>query len=137
MLATNSDWAAKVSLSDRRYFVLEPSDNRKNDYKFFKSLEEEKQNGGKEALMSTLLEYDLKGFEVREFSDTPPRQFQKFESLEPFEAWWIELLSMDEPEINGILLKQDDENSIQRRDMREEFDSYSKNINVKHRSWSP
>ena len=25
ILATNSDWAAKVSLSDRRYFVLEPS----------------------------------------------------------------------------------------------------------------
>lgn len=137
MLATNSDWAAKVSLSDRRYFVLEPSDNRKNDYKFFKSLEEEKQNGGKEALMSTLLQYDLEDFEVRDFPNTPARQFQKFESLEPFEAWWIELLSMDEPEINGILLKQDEENSIQRRDMREEFDSYSKNINFKHRSWSP
>ena len=88
-------------------------------------------------MMSTLLEYDLKDFEVRGFPDTPARQFQKFESLEPFEAWWIELLSMDEPEINGILLKQDEENSIHRRDMREEFDSYSKNINVKHRSWSP
>ena len=55
ILATNSDWAAKVSLSDRRYFVLEPSDERKNDYKFFRSLEKEKHNGGKEALMGTLL----------------------------------------------------------------------------------
>ncbi len=136
ILATNSDWAAKVSLSDRRYFVLEPSEERKNDYQFFRFLEEEKLNGGKEALMGTLLEYDLKGFEVRSFPDTPARQFQKYESLEPFEAWWIEILNMDYPEINGIPLKQDEENSIPRREMREEFDCYSKNRNPNHRSWA-
>ncbi len=42
ILATNSDWAAKVSLSDRRYFVLEPSAIHQNDFDFFKKLEHEK-----------------------------------------------------------------------------------------------
>ena len=36
MLATNSDWAAPVSLTDRRYFVLDVSESRRNDYEFFK-----------------------------------------------------------------------------------------------------
>ena len=47
ILATNSDWAAKVSLSDRRYFVLEPSAIHQNDFDFFKKLEHEKNSGGK------------------------------------------------------------------------------------------
>ena len=38
MLATNSEWAAPVSLTDRRYFVLNVSDSRKNDHDFFKNL---------------------------------------------------------------------------------------------------
>ena len=136
ILATNSDWAAKVSLSDRRYFVLEPSEIHQNDFDFFKQLEHEKNNGGKEALMGTLLEYDLKNFEVRDFPDTPARQNQKIESLEPFEAWWIQLLSEDEPEINGIKLKVDEENTITKKEMRDEFDFYCRNNNPRHRTWS-
>ena len=71
----------KVSLSDRRYFVLEPSEERKMTTSFFDLLKK-KLNGGKEALMGTLLEYDLKGFEV-EFPRYSARQFQKYSR--PFE----------------------------------------------------
>ena len=49
----------------------------------------------------------------------------------------IELLSEDKPEINGMLLNQYEENCISRKAMREEFNIYSINNNLKHRNWSP
>ena len=83
ILATNSDWAAKVSLSDRRYFVLEPSAIHQNDFDFFKKLEHEKNSGGKEALMGTLLDYDLNDFEVRDFPNTPRDRIKRSRVLNP------------------------------------------------------
>ena len=77
-----------------------------------KKLEHEKNSGGKEALMGTLLDYDLNDFEVRDFPDTPARQNQKIESLEPFEAWWIAVLSEDVPQKNEIRLKVNEENIV-------------------------
>jgi hypothetical protein len=73
MLATNSEWAAPVSLTDRRYFVLDIANSRKNDHDFFKQLINEQNNGGREALLQALMEYDLTDFEVRNIPETPAR----------------------------------------------------------------
>ena len=62
MLATNSEWAAPVSLTDRRYFVLDVSNSRKNDHDFFKQLINEQNHGGREALLQALMDYDLSDF---------------------------------------------------------------------------
>ncbi len=65
--------------------------------------------------MRILLDYDLNDFEVRDFPDTPARQNQKIESLEPFEAWLIEVLSEDVPQINEIRLKVNEENIVSKK----------------------
>jgi hypothetical protein len=65
MLAKNSECAVPVSLTDRRYFVLDVSNFRKNNHNLFKQLINEKNNDGKEALLQTLMDYDLSEFEVR------------------------------------------------------------------------
>jgi CDP-diacylglycerol pyrophosphatase len=65
MLAKNSEWAALVSLTDRRYFVLDVSNSRKNNHNLFKQLINEQNNDGKEALLQALMDYDLSEFEVR------------------------------------------------------------------------
>ena len=73
-------------------------------------------------MMGTLLDYDLNDFEVRDFPDTPSRQNQKIESLEPFEAsWLIEVLSEDVPQIKEIRLKVNEENIFSKKEMREEL----------------
>jgi hypothetical protein len=73
MLATNSEWAAQVSLTDRRYFELDVSNSRNNDHDFFKQLINEQNNDGKEALLEALMDYDLSEFEVRSMPETPAR----------------------------------------------------------------
>ena len=118
ILATNSDWAAKVSLSDRRYLFLNQRTFIKMTLISLNSWSMKKTAEAEEALMGTLVDYDLNDFEVRNFPDTPARQNQKIESLEPFEAWWIELLSEDEPQINDIRLKIDEENIVSKKEMR-------------------
>ena len=96
MLATNSEWAAPVSLTDRRYFVLNVSDSRKNDHDFFKRLIYEQTHGGSEALLQALMDFDLSDFEVRNIPETPARLDQKLLSMELIEKWWLEILSNED-----------------------------------------
>ena len=91
----------------------------------------------KEALMGTLLDYDLNDLKSETFQIPPQDRIRKIESLEPFEAWWIELLSEDEPQIKHIRLKIDEENIVSKKEMRDEFDIYCRNNNPRHRTWSP
>ena len=55
-------------------------------------MEKERNNGGSEALLSVLQQFDLTDFEVRDFPDTPARQEQKYLSMQPLEAWWRQVL---------------------------------------------
>jgi len=56
MLAKNSECAVPVSLTDRRYFVLDVSNSRKNNHNLFKQLINEQNNDGKEALLQALMD---------------------------------------------------------------------------------
>jgi len=82
-----------VSLTDRRYFVLDVSEAKRNDFDFFRKLQHEQNNGGREALLQALMDFDLSDFEVRNIPETPVRLDQKFLSMEPIEKWWTAVLS--------------------------------------------
>ena len=136
MLQTNSEWAAPVSLTDRRYFVLDVSEMRLNDHVFFKEVENEKKNGGAEALLNVLQQFDLSDFEVREFPDTPARQEQKLLSMQPLEEWWYSLLNNADTIIHDQVLKIDEINIVQKSHLLENFNQHAKEHNYKHRAWS-
>ena len=136
MLQTNSEWAAPVSLTDRRYFVLDVSEMRLNDHVFFKEVENEKKNGGAEALLNVLQQFDLSDFEVREFPDTPARQEQKLLSLQPLQEWWYSLLNNADTIIHDQVLKIDEINIVQKSHLLENFNQHAKEHNYKHRAWS-
>ena len=73
MLATNSEWAVAVSLTDRRNIVLNVSSSRKNDYEFFNNLTYEQTHGGIETLLKVLMDFDLSDFEIRNIPEKPLR----------------------------------------------------------------
>jgi len=137
MLATNSEWAAPVSLTDRRYFVLEVSESRRNDYDFFKKLKNEQINGGSEALLQTLMDYDLNDFEVRSIPETPARLDQKFLSMKVVEKWWLEILSNEDFLIGGKVLDFDDINRVANSDLLKSFNEYTREHKPNHWNWGP
>ena len=136
MLATNSEWAAPVSLTDRRYFVVNVSDSRKNDHDFFKNLIHEQTHGGSEALLQVLMDYDLSKFEVRNIPETPARLEQKMLSMDILQKWWVDVLSDEDFTIGEKVLDLDNYNRIVISDLTTSFDEYAKEHNPKHRLWS-
>ena len=135
MLATNSEWAAPVSLTDRRYFVLNVSDSRKNDYDFFKQLNYEQNNGGSESLLKVLMDFDLSDFEVRSIPETSARLEQKLLSMEPIEKWWLEILSNEDFTVGGKILDFDDINRVAKSDLLYSFNEHTKAYKTNHRNW--
>ena len=136
MLQTNSEWAAPVSLTDRRYFVLDVSETRLNDHIFFREVENEKKNGGTEALLNVLQQFDLTDFEVRDFPDTPARQEQKLLSMQPLEEWWHSVLNNADTLIHDRVLNIDEINIVQKSHLLENFNQHAKDHNYKHRPWT-
>lgn len=135
MLATNSEWAAPVGLTDRRYFVLNVSNSRKNDHNFFKRLIYEQNHGGIEALLQVLMDFDLSDFEVRNIPETPARLDQKLLSMEPIEKWWLEILSNEDFLIGGKILDFDDMNRVAKADLLYSFNEHTKAYKPNHRNW--
>ncbi len=136
MLATNSEWAAPVSLTDRRYFVLDVTNSRQNDHDFFKRLINEQKNGGVEALLQVLMEFDLSDFEVRSIPETPARLDQKFLSMNMIQKWWVDVLSDEDFTIGEKILHFEQDNRVSISDLSISFDEYAKEHNPKHRLWS-
>ena len=137
MLATNSEWAAPVSLTDRRYFVLNVSDSRKNDHDFFKKLIYEQNNGGSESLLQVLMDSDLSEFEVRSIPETPARLEQKMLSMDILQQWWLEILSNEDFLVGGKILDFDDINRVARSDLLKSFNEYTLEHKPNHRNWGP
>lgn len=92
-LATNHDDAAHIEESDVRYWILEVSPHRAGDVEYFQELYAEIEDGGREAFMYHLLNYDIQDFvpwrdvpKDNEFKDAMIRN-----SINPYDARrWLE-----------------------------------------------
>jgi hypothetical protein len=135
MLATNSEWAAPVSLTDRRYFVLNVANSRKNDHEFFKQLIYEQNNGGSESLLQALMDFDLSEFEVRSIPETPARLEQKMLSMDILQKWWVDILSNEDFLIGGKILNFDENNRAAKADLLYSFNEHTKAYKPNHRNW--
>ncbi len=93
MICTNNDWSVPASADERRYFVLDVSDKRKKDFGYFKSIKAQMDNGGKEAFLQYLLDYQIPDhIELRDPPRTAGLHEQVELSLRPVENWWLECL---------------------------------------------
>jgi hypothetical protein len=137
MLATNSEWAAPVGLTDRRYYVLNVANSRKNDHDFFKQLIYEQSHGESESLLQVLMDFDLSDFEVRNIPETPARLEQKMLSMGLIEKWWLEILSNEDFLIGGKVLDFDDINRVARSDLLNSFNEYTLEHKPNHWNWGP
>lgn len=88
IMASNDFHVIPVGRKERRFFVLDVSEDRVKDEAWFNAIGEQLDNGGREALLNYLLHYDLSGFSVRAVPTTNELKKQLDLGLSPIEAWW-------------------------------------------------
>ena len=72
LVTTNNDWAVPAGLGARRFAVLKVSDTHQMDIPYFAAIMEQIENGGREALLHYLLNYDLSSVDLRIVPRTEP-----------------------------------------------------------------
>jgi hypothetical protein len=92
MMASNNDWVVPASLEARRYFMLDVLPDKIGDTAYFGAIQMELDNGGYEAMLYDLLNYDLTGFNFRKAPKTTALQEQQKLSLGISDTWWFEVL---------------------------------------------
>ncbi len=92
IVASNNDWVIPAAPDERRFFVLEVSDERKQDHEYFKTLQAEMENGGREAMLYDLLQMDLSGVNLRDVPHTHGLWEQKLYSADSTTKFWYACL---------------------------------------------
>ena len=92
IFATNEDWAVPTGAKERRFCVLNIDETRAEDHSYFAAINTEMRNGGVEALMHTLMNFDLSHFNVRRYPVTEGLLEQKQLSLPSVAQWWYDIL---------------------------------------------
>jgi len=84
----------KAGRTARRYAVIRVSDERRGDRPYFNKIDLLMLNGGHAALLDYLLNIDLSKMpDPAVIPKTRELQLQKAQSLEPFEQWWLNLIT--------------------------------------------
>ena len=92
VMASNDEWVVPAGLEERRFFVLDVGSRRMQDTAYFGTIFAEMANGGREALLHDLLQWDWAQVDLR----TAPRTAGLFDQIEAtmgsVEKWWFEAL---------------------------------------------
>ena len=92
-LASNHSNAAHIESGDSRYWILDVSDEKSGDHKYFESLYKEINSGGVAAFLGLLLETDCSGFFPSRDIDrcNSSREEMIHSSYNPYDArFWLE-----------------------------------------------
>jgi hypothetical protein len=83
IIASNEHWVVPAGTRARRWFVLDVANTRANDRKYFGAIVDEMENGGLQALMHLLMNFDLSTVDIFAVPKTAALLAQKEESLPP------------------------------------------------------
>ena len=92
IMASNDPHVIRATGDERRFFALNVKEAHKQDIDYFGAIREQMENGGSEALLFFLQNYDLSGFNVRNVPQTDALQEQKQLSMDADEEWWFKKL---------------------------------------------
>ena len=88
----NPDWLIPAGFKERRWAVFDMGEDHMQDHAYFAAIDHEMNNGGREALLHYLLNFDLSQVNLRSIPKTAALLDQQIESLTPEQAWWLDTL---------------------------------------------
>jgi hypothetical protein len=101
LISSNHRWVVPAGNEERRFFVIDVGDARMQDKTYFGALVDQMNNGGREAFLQYLLDYDLNGIDLRTPPNTNALSEQKVYSASPIQSWLLERLSDGSPTSEG------------------------------------
>jgi Family of unknown function (DUF5906) len=96
LVTGNQDWLVPAGFEERRFAVLDVGDAHMEHHAYFAAIDNEMDNGGREALLEELLKFDLSGINLRKIPKTVALFEQKLASLSPEHGWWLDTLMRGE-----------------------------------------
>ena len=93
----NPDWMIPAGFKERRWAIFDMGTGSIQDHAYFAAIDEEMNNGGREALLHHLLEFDLTKVNLRQIPKTAALFEQQIELMTPEQSWWLDTL------MNGAL----------------------------------
>lgn len=88
MIASNNEWVVPAGIDERRFFVLDVSSKYQQNTKYFSKLYEEIENGGREAFLAYLQEYECPEVNLRQIPKTEALIDQKVRSMDSVGRFW-------------------------------------------------
>lgn len=94
MVASNSRWVVPAGMEERRFLVLDVSEDKIQDRKYFQRILDQLEHGGYAGFLHDLLSLDISDFDVFNVPQTEALLDQKLASMLPHEKWWFECLQL-------------------------------------------
>ncbi|WP_136513737.1 bifunctional DNA primase/polymerase [Geomonas edaphica] len=92
MFATNNDWAAPAGPRERRFFIIDVGNKHLQDHQYFEAIGRQMDNGGREALLHYLMNYDISNMNLRQYPQTAALREAKQLSFTPVQKFWHHVL---------------------------------------------
>jgi ProQ/FINO family/Family of unknown function (DUF5906) len=92
LVTSNNDWVIPAGMQERRFAVLDVGEANIQDHAYFAKIKNQMANGGYEALLHDMLEFDLASVDLRVIPKTDALRDQKIASMTDEEKWYLDLL---------------------------------------------
>ena len=107
LMSSNHEWVVPASSDERRYFILDVSEERIGDKAYWEHLNKCIANKGAEAFLHYLQGLDITGFDVRTVPNTIGLDMQKMQGLDAVQGMVFQWLSFGK--VNGWVWKSGEE----------------------------
>ena len=92
IMTSNEGWVVPAGKDERRWAVFDVDPRCAQNHDYFREMQAELDNGGREALLHDLLTFDLSKVDPCTIPRTNALLEQKIRSLDPLDSWWLERL---------------------------------------------
>ena len=132
IIASNSSWVVPVGNKERRFFLLDISNEHIQDHKYFQAISNQmyKQNGIS-AMLYDLLSIDISKHNLREAPKTRGLFDQLLQNFSSFEQFWFEKL-ISNTELGDFDSGTNENNAIQKSKLHDQYVDYCNKMGLKY-----
>ena len=92
LIASNNNWVVPAGLEERRFCVIDVSEDRLQDRRYFKAIFDQMDNGGREAMLYDFLKWDISSVDLQTIPRTAGLFDQILSSMTTVQKFWFERL---------------------------------------------